>query len=910
MEPSARPESPACSVSSADFGPERIQAQVDLLQAVLEANEARRAEPSGSARVPGEGLCQPHGPLAGRQADAAGPQMRGRPLSADRVATYLEAQRQIAAGVKFSAVARRLHLGSSTLDNMFSRSGQLLLTARGAQLRGMDAAQRQAVAALPRALRATDLANVVNLLWQQLGRPPQELLAAGRRAGIPGAVLDHLFDENGLRQEHVQALPATQRDALRSALIRPPAQHPQQRITLEIPPERLAALSQAQQRLAQGVDFGSAAALVNLPESALRSAFSADGRLLVTREGQALLERAVPRQRAAFEALPRALRSWHVSTLAACLREAASTPGTDPRVDAAQAGVPDEVLAFLFGDNGLRDDRLAALPQDQLRVLQAARAGQPAASGLQTTLRADTLARAQRLERAVRLLQAGVPREQAAQQAGVGERSLRGAIDREGRLLITAGNEFLFQHADGRARAPLEALQRALIRRDLVVLVDVMRRHMTSGLPNLRQAAADAGLSGPALNHLFNGEVLRVDRIAALPEAQKNALLLPEASLPSTRGARMLGPAHVQVALRNAQQLIAGGTERHVVAAQLDLPQLSSFFDRSGRLMLNDLAAGLLRLGDDALRTHFAALPRALGRSDLSGLAAVLRENAHDPFPDLFTAAAEMGVGQQALAHLFEGNQFREDRLAGLPPDQVHTLQQARSGLPQPEPQPAQAQPRTQATGSRHAAAAPAVRSGGSMPGAAQLIDVLRFFQEQPGVHAFGQAQHRFRMGPERLMGLLARAGVSEQEARLGDIPSPAVLWRRLAATDSRRPLPADRAVAPGDLDAFAASLQELLDSPAEQGSQAHATSRKRAAQTPLPGEPSGSRARPDAGEEAVLVSESPGFEAGLPDPGAPTFEDLAWLSQGQADPMYASFSPESLSDVPEPPGPRPGDRR
>jgi hypothetical protein len=196
------------------------------------------------------------------------------------------------------------------------------------------------------------------------------------------------------------------------------------------------------------------------------------------------------------------------------------------------------------------------------------------------------------------------------------------------------------------------------------------------------------------------------------------------------------------------------------------------------------------------------------------------------------------------------------------------------------------------------------------MPGAAQLIDVLRFFQEQPGVHAFGQAQHRFRMGPERLMGLLARAGVSEQEARLGDIPSPAVLWRRLAAPDSRRPLPADRAVAPGDLDAFAASLQELLDSPAEQGSQAHATSRKRAAQTPLPGEPSGSRARPDAGEEAALVSESPGFEAGLPDPGAPTFEDLAWLSQGQADPMYASFSPESLSDVPEPSGPRPGDRR
>lgn len=228
----------------------------------------------------------------------------------------------------------------------------------------------------------------------------------------------------------------------------------------------------------------------------------------------------------------------------------------------------------------------------------------------------------------------------------------------------------------------------------------------------------------------------------------------------------------------------------------------------------------------------------------------------------------------------------------------------------------------------------PATRGSTQMPSASEFAAVLRFFRAQPGALAFGAAQQRFRLSAERLLQWMASAGVSEQEVRLGVIPGPLELWQRMRPAGSQPPLAGVRADSPDDLDSFAASLQELLNSPAPLHGETQATSRKRVAETVPTGEPSSSRAHLSAGQEARLpsvehlprterpgrqpadflgqsserISPEPDFIGGLPDPGPPTLEDLAFLDQPHL--MGQDPDPVDLDNLLRPADSPPGPNR
>jgi hypothetical protein len=134
------------------------------------------------------------------------------------------------------------------------------------------------------------------------------------------------------------------------------------------PPAR-AALRQAQLLLVQGKPAATAATIAKVPAPTLANTFNADGRLLVTRDGEALLELPADEEREPFGAMPRALRRKDATRLVACLQAVAGAPDAEVLARVAQAGVPSEVMAFLFGESGLRADRLLALPADQAASL-------------------------------------------------------------------------------------------------------------------------------------------------------------------------------------------------------------------------------------------------------------------------------------------------------------------------------------------------------------------------------------------------------------------------------------------------------------------------------------------------------------------------------------------------------------
>jgi hypothetical protein len=189
----------------------------------------------------------------------------------------------------------------------------------------------------------------------------------------------------------------------------------------------------------------------------LSKTFSADGRLLVTPQGEALLNLPDADQRAAFEAMPRALRQTDANHLAKTLSAAAGMPAADLRAAAVQARVPAEVLAFLFDDAGLRADRVRALPARQAASLTAAAgvvvaaspadamdvvAPAPQADAPAAVARPDrrgrqsSAVRAGALAQAAQFLNAQATHRQAAEQTGLREGTAF-IFDGNGRLLIS-----------------------------------------------------------------------------------------------------------------------------------------------------------------------------------------------------------------------------------------------------------------------------------------------------------------------------------------------------------------------------------------------------------------------------------------------------------------------------------------
>ena len=923
----------------------------------------------GSSSAGRDAAVEPSSPAAGQ-------------ASTDRMAGYLVARDLIVQGRSFDEAARRIQRSVESLHKFFTPEGRLLVTQRAnALLRCNDQALRRAFEALPRALRPADLEPLVDALSSAPGTPGEKVRNVAGQGKVAEPLKAFLFDTDGLRAEALRQLPQEQSAALLKALSRgdpaggprvvrvpqappaidlgrrntwrrldamlprepvpqpqpavnpgprgvgrrpqampPPASPPQvaqpaqapavagERPLRGTPPQEAWKYQQAQQMLAQGRPASDVAAHLGLTAQTLVRRFDKQGRLLVNRRGEQLLRVKDPALRASFEALPRALTHRDLALLAEVLQGHFENPHPDLRQAAIDAGLSSDAVHHLFDGGVGLDERLAALPEDQMNALlipgapcpnragrvpmQDAVAGMPEVSPVILQYR-----------QAQQLLAAGRPVSEVAADLGLTVQTLTRRFDKEGRLLLNRRAGQLLCIEDEALRARFEALPRALGQGDLVLLADVLQAHLETPHPDLRQAVIDAGVSSHAVHHLFDGDATLDERLATLPEHQRNALLVPGAPCPPR--ARNAARPTLLARMKEAQQLIAAGMAPREagLAVGVSHPVISSAIDARGRLILSSQSASLLRAPDPSLQAYFGALRRSLRRIDLTLLAFLLRENARDPVADLMEAASEMGVSRYAVDYLFEGGEFREDRLAALPEAQMRTLLAARADLPEepaqeaaqeqlpgelsgdlsdaapdewdeaptglPPPRPDDsptagpgaeggrpvrpARPPRVPQGARPAATAAPGRNL-RMPGAGEITAVLHFFRDRAGPLAFTEAQQRFGLDAERLLHWLAQAGVREQEARAGVIPGPAVLWARLSPTGSQPP----DAASPSDFDSFSAALQALLESPAPSAhpepsaDPAQTASRKRAAERAPEGEPDRVRARLGVGQDTV----------------------------------------------------------
>ena len=83
---------------------------------------------------------------------------------------------------------------------------------------------------------------------------------------------------------------------------------------------------------------------------------------------------------------------------------------------------------------------------------------------------------------------------------------------------------------------------------------------------------------------------------------------------------------------------------------------------------------------------------------------------------------------------------------------------------------------------------------------------------------AFAEARETFNLSTQGLLNLLARAGVTEAEARVGTIPDASQRWDRLLGRLNARFADGEAPSSPDPLRGFAESLERSLTSPARRG--------------------------------------------------------------------------------------------
>ena len=205
---------------------------------------------------------------------------------------------------------------------------------------------------------------------------------------------------------------------------------------------------------------------------------------------------------------------------------------------------------------------------------------------------------------------------------------------------------------------------------------------------------------------------------------------------------------------------------------------------------------------------------------------------------------------------------------------------------------------------SQHAPEAPSHRVADADADAAQIVQVLNFFQcHCRPAHAFDEAMRQFGMSRSGLLQLFRRVGVTELEACSGTLPPAARRWQRIEQALGG-PLASAPAPHQEFQHAFADSLNHEQDtpSPVDEAGQALALSRKR---TRSDGSVSLSPQQPDqalvpeqSGELRAHLPDDWGVKrprtkisGGLPDPGTPTGADLAASSSVFLGQDAASFA-------------------
>jgi hypothetical protein len=1011
------------------------------------------AAPSGTADV----TAQPDAPPAEPPAEPPAAQRLGRgqpPLNHERVGRLVQAQALLEAGYSYGDTRQVASADSRVVSDMFDKTGRLRLTARAEALLNWKEPEMVAgLRELPRALAKSDALILAHVLRQNAAQAWPDLRQAAADNGVQAVALDHLFDPQGrLRDDRVAALPAAQRQMLRSAGIPGDAasQASSSRAADEAPVDRSTAaarqaafLVDAHARIAAGEQLNDVAGQAGVPPHWLKM-IDRRGCLVLGAQAERLLHFPELEQAEQLAAMPRSLRYVDLHRLKHVLTQHTGQPQADLRAAGTAASIWPEALAYLLDDQGrLRRDRVATLPPDQQQTLfpGAAVAPVPAAPAAQASTEARVAHESAEVQRATgmaeaqAMLAAGQTRAQAAAHANCVVSTLSHSFDAQGRLLFTRHAEHWLNGADANLAARFAAMPRALRRVDVDTLQRLLSQHAGEPNADLKQAGVAAGVAPQALAYLLDADgQLRADRVATLPDDQRQILQTAVAGTsataspshealagPSTAGSApaepsapadrpvpavaapvpaMASPAAVAAqalaaveaaaiqraqSFLQAQALLATGMSRPLVAQQvgISVTMLSKVFNARGRLLFTPQAERLMNGPDLAVAASFATLPRAIREGEMRPLDRLLWQHRRAPLPDLREACAAAGIAPQTLAYLFDADgQLRSDGFAALPRDQQEMLQKAHgtgggaptaapdaaastsrptagpaastsrppsgsgasTSRPVPHPGPSTSRPGPPAT--RGAAPRPmlgtAVRPSAASP-TVGAREVLQFFrQHRHPDQAFSEAKARFNLTRERLVQLLASAGVTELEGRSGRLPDAMTMWQRVrgggapitgapsapqwaatsataatataatatttATTSAAVPTPSidlDFAASLEDQlqfatptaastpaptpssagDEFAAALEDILQSATPSSAATPSVLGKRpapdTATSPetLPWDAQGAMQRPRPAAQAAAASPAQSdLEAGLFDPGPPSAGDLAFI--------------------------------
>ena len=646
-----------------------------------------------------------------------------------RLEHLAEVQAELAAGGSGLETRRRTGLDRTVVANHFDGEGRLLISQaveRTLMTRGA-AGHVQRLASLPRALRPDDVGRLMQVLQDNPGATDPQLRAAARAADVSKAALKYLFDAGTPLRERLLTLPGEQHADLVAAHAPPaPAEAPagapaptrarteaqtdartdprteartEARARARARTEALAAAraampaqAQAQTQaptrptvldplhrrhleetrrfeqvanahlsIMQGHGFRAAAAASGLPEQVVANAFSAQGHLLLNAAGEGLARTPDEATARRFAALPRALDESDMSRLAELLQALPRVSDALLRESSARVGVSPQAVAHLFDAGVPLRERIATLPAHQRTALEAALAGSPPPA----------------LE----------PAHESPPQP------LELAQDRPappGAGLSQADREFLERHLFGESDgSPVASPQGSPSLPELSQTeIDQILRSLETPPPS-PHAEPPQGASTGVVSISTGSAGIRSEeapRTSAPPATGLSQEIMEIANQFLRQETE-----HAQ-RFAQAQALLAGGASLGQAAKAIGAhaSTVGNSFSEQGHLLLTQAAERLLLARDPANAQPFAALPRALTRSDLALLGRVMRENPDASDAQLHIAAIGAKVSRRAIAHLFNTGEPLRQRIATLPAEQQQSL-----GIAVPAQPPHVASPRT-----------------------------------------------------------------------------------------------------------------------------------------------------------------------------------------------------------------------
>jgi hypothetical protein len=607
-----------------------------------------------------------------------------------RLEQFANAHAVLAGGGDLAAARKQSGLDRTVIANHFDDQGHLLVSqAVERTLKGRATEQVERLAALPRALRPVDANALARVLKDNPGATDVQLREAARRAEVSRAALNYLFVAGAPLRDRLSTLPEAQQADLVEAHTLPPAATPTPSPTSSVSradsptavatatpapapaPVRAQAIDPLHRRhleeglrfeqaatahllLQEGQGFSAAARESGLPEQLVASAFSEDGRLLLNAAGAGVAQTCDEATARRFAALPRALDAADLARLAELLHVLPAAAGPLVRESSLQVGVSPEAVAHLFDAGVPMHERLATLPEHQRAALEAAQAGSPAPA-----------------------MEPSSPQRSPMASTAELPPPLGGGLSQADRDFL---ERHLFHDSDD---SPASSPQRSPTPAELSA-GEIAWLSQAFGMSPQAVQSAPRRTASPHFSGAVHAEPTTASDpasrasagpVATHPGASASASGLSQEVLGAVSEFLRQESEHARKFARGQALLVGGATLAQAArAVGVHASTLGNSFSADGHLLVNQAAERLVLARDPANAAPFAALPRALTRSDLALLRRVMGDNPGASDEQMHAAAMRARISRRAIAHLFGTGVPLRERLASLPADQQRTL--------------------------------------------------------------------------------------------------------------------------------------------------------------------------------------------------------------------------------------------